>query len=804
MAWLGPFWRDLRHWVGDPRIGGPPSAPARPLLGGVVIAAAVGIGVLGSALALRRTEAVSDRVLRAGFTLVFTIAAFGYPGMLAVVLGRLTAPALWLAMALMAGGLGALWWRGRRPSIDVPAVPKEALGNRAIRFSFLGLCVFVVGMVAVHALMSSVLEWDAIVYHAESARQWFMARPAPPLVFGPSVGIEISANFPPLFPATGAAIYTLLGRFDDLYLRLVSPTALAALLLLVYGWARHRFDAATARLAVVLTLGAPLTVMYGAWTTSYMLLAALFLGTLILADLAAETESRWTWVAAGIVAGLAVLTSFYGVLAVPAGLAVVIVRRQRPRNLVLFVVVAGVVASPWLLRNLVLLHDPFFPLGSPPFPGRGLIAPIWQASKDEIRQNALGYWNGVPGLWLRLRELSTVFLDRHLPPMGAWVGLLLGLTMWRRRPRMAYLSLVVAIFGVAVWVPGWFWIRALLTTVPVAALLGAWALTSAFRADANNEMGHAPSRLRRLSRAAMALAIVATTIASCVVALAIAVAGPNHRTLITGLQASDNLMRGVEDWGDPRMQRWAVFGGDALLWKWIDGHVPAGERVATLEVRTYYMDHPFDLFYLDGIDAAPLLDLHGALAAEVFLEEHGVRYVMLPSWAMYGPTRHPVVDEMPLFRYLGTRQFPAVAAYPTGSSEVPSMVYAVGSPSVGMTVGVFPGISQPEPVTGGVVTIPTGNSDPRIAVPLGEGRWAIEFSYDRLGAGQFELNVFDPAVGRWSSLVAIQRNGSQGWTTTKVPLPPDRGYVMLGVHVEGAPLSIRDVRVVPLEGTPNP
>ena len=216
-------------------------------------------------------------------------------------------------------------------------------------------------------------EWDAIVYHAASAQNWFEDRPSPPIVYGPSVGVEISGNYPPLFPAAGAAVYTLIGRFDDLYLRILPPLLFAAILLMTFGYARRRFGDRSACFAVLLLLGTPLIVMYWVWPTGYILLGAALLATVILLDLAVSSGSRWQWAAAGLVGGLAVLSHVYGFMAIAVAIcAVLVARRRRIGNLAAFLFVAGVVAAPWLLRNLVLLHDPFYPLGSPPFHGIGL------------------------------------------------------------------------------------------------------------------------------------------------------------------------------------------------------------------------------------------------------------------------------------------------------------------------------------------------------------------------------------------------------------------------------------------------
>ena len=282
------------------------------------------------------------------------------------------------------------------------------------------LAVGVIALVFIHAVLGPVQEWDSVVYHAESARQWFMARPDPPVLFGPSVGIQISSNYPPLFPAAGAAIYTLIGAFEDLYLRLLSPICLVAIVLMTFGYARARFGARAAYMAVLLTLGAPLLILYGTWPTGYVLLAALLLGVVILADGAAQTGATGAWVGVGAVAGLAMLSQFYGFIALPIGIvAALAFRRRRGLAIVAFVATAMVVAGPWLVRNLVeLAGDPIYPTARPFLPRQRADRTHLGGQQGRIRSNALGYWPESSGLSLRWAQLGTALFDRHLIAPG--------------------------------------------------------------------------------------------------------------------------------------------------------------------------------------------------------------------------------------------------------------------------------------------------------------------------------------------------------------------------------------------------
>jgi 4-amino-4-deoxy-L-arabinose transferase-like glycosyltransferase len=801
--WLVPFIRDFFTWIANPQVGGSFEMPARPAAAGGLILVVATIGWLAARLLLLRADLFGERPLVVGLSMVLGISVLGYAGMLGVAFRTLTP---WLLWSVLGSVGGALLFLNHRASskradprdrehaavIDVRGDPWPALRIIAVVFA-----VGVIALVSIHAVLGPVQEWDSVVYHAESARQWFMARPDPPVLFGPSVGIQISSNYPPLFPAAGAAIYTLIGAFDDFYLRLLSPICLVAMVLMTFGYARARFGARAASLAVLLTLGAPLLILYGTWPTGYVLLATLLLGVVILADGAAQTGATAAWVGVGAVAGLAMLSQFYGFLALPIGIAAALAFRQR-RGLAIVALVATalVVAGPWLVRNFVELGDPIYPLGSPFFHGRGLIEPIWEASKDEIRLNALGYWPESSGLPLRWAQLGTALLDKHLSASGILFALIAGAGVWRRDPRMLYLA--VALGGIVLFplLPGWFWVRALIPAIPIAAILTGQMFVTAI---SGARRVSASAFQRSVVRSCVALAVGATLLIGGLVTVPLAISGPNQDTWTTALSDRSDLMRSVRNLGRERAQLWTTFAGDLLMWEWLNEHEREG-GIATLEIRTYYLDDPGDLFLIDGRDAGPLLRLRDPGEILRFFQERGIRFIALPSWTVDGPTRHPVVGLMPFFRLLGSRSFPAIAAFATLGSEQPSVVYSVGPSTERPVIGIYPGADRSDPIVGeAALTITAGRVDPRIFVPAPTDRAAaLSFEYATSEPGEFEFHLFDEVRDRWDvGMYRVQRSGAAGWNAALIPLPPTRASTVdFGVYVRGNDLHLRDLRVV--------
>ncbi len=672
-AWLKPFGRDLLHWLGTPSLSGGPSVPfGWPLwLGSVALA---GLAAWAAATtSLRGTPLADDLAARLGTAIILGVALLGYASTVAVVFGRLESWILWSILAVAAISAGAAWRLLHSPKDDPsPMLTQPAAYGRPVSraLPWLGwsLAIGVVLFSIVHAVMAPVTEWDATIYHAATAQSWFANRPDPPLIFGPSVGREISANFPPLFPAVGATAYTIIGHFDDFYLRIVSPVVAVGFLLVTFAYARLHSGATVAWWVVILALGSPLLVLYTVWPTNYLLLAALTLLVLLFCELGATSGRTLPWASAGAFAGLAILTNFYGLLTLGfAALAALVWRRswRGVQAVAIFGVVAGVVSAPWLIRNWVRLGDPLYPLGSPIFHGIGLIQPLWSAAQAEIRQNAIGQQFGdAHGVTLSLVELGTALESHYLLPCGLVLGLIIGL--WRARlndSRAAYLTAAVVLMIAAIMIPGWYWLRALLPVLPVAALLTGLALE--FPSRWSQRVDEKPGGIVAFGRSLWTPALIAAALVSVITGLSLSIAGPSQGVWTTRLDASSDLMRSVRNLGSNEAQLLTDFGGDYLAWQWLNSHLGSSDKVATFEIRTYYINRPANLFYLDGLEAEPLLHLKTQAEVREYLIARSVRFIMIPRWVMPPTvTRHPAVDLLPLMNMLGKPGgFPTLATF---------------------------------------------------------------------------------------------------------------------------------------------
>lgn len=683
-SWLRGFMRSFRVWRQEPTTSLRDWRPHAPAPGEIVAVVLQFVaGIWASVLLLAPTRYRGNRIMLAGFTLIMSVAAAGVLGTCMVTFGVIDRPALLgLALGLFAL-LSILTACTGRSDLFRPYLLPRARISRAGPWSkrlgrwYAGGTLFVLAvLVSLRDLISPVVDWDATAYHAELARLWFLQRPSPPLTFGPSLGVELSANYPPLFPASGLVSDVASGRLTDVLLRLASPLVMVGAGLVLYVFVRSHFGRVAAWWSALLFGTAPLVVLYGSWTTYYALATALGLLAVVLATESLEQSPRHIarWLVTGVVLGLALLTSFYGWFAV-AGVVVVLIARRVPwrtrlRDVVVLAVPAFLVAGPWLIRNWVELGDPVYPITLPLFHARGLSGPLWRAAQSELRTNADNYWRGS---WLRLHQAFTLILDRHLVILGATPLLLLAARPLRHKPASRIVAVSALIILGAELLPGWFFLRSLLPATPFLAVGGGVAL-SRLAAWARWRRAMGRRKVESVHALSMAVLLFALFVGlfSLAVSLSLAVAGPGQAQWTTEMPSSSNFMALDQSLGSVSGTLRTTFGKDVLAWHWLNNHLGSG-RLATFEIRTYYLDHPGRIFYLDGREAEPLLHINTARGALKFLRARDIRYVFVPAWSDSATAIHdPAFYLLPLDRFLGGQDFPLAARF--GKSHV----YRVG------------------------------------------------------------------------------------------------------------------------------
>lgn len=812
--WLGGFFRSFGLWIHHPatslRLWRPRVPPPGEIVAGVSY---LGIALWSSLLLLQRSRLEGDRVALIGLTAIMGISAAGLVGTFLVTFGLISVWGLVGGTAILLGLLATLTLRVGGPRQLWRPYSSDSRSERLLPIKQTRLQIVtrwwtccsvgvVLLLVTLRDLISPVVEWDSTVYHAELARLWFLQRPDPPLLFGPSLGVQISGNYPPLFPASGLVSEISADRVTDLTLRLASPVLLIGILLLLFSFARKRFGSQTAWLSVFLLGTTPLMVLYSSWSTSYVLTTALGFVAVVFCVEAAEQESvaYRLWICAGLLLGLAILSSFYGWLFVVVAMFAVLLRRstwnERVRSALCVLITVGSVAGVWLIRNWVELGDPLYPLSVPLFHARGIAGPLWRAAEHELRANANSYWIGSHTL-LRLRQLLTLLFDRHLLIVGSLPVILM---FWRtsyNRTAMRLVGVAVVVLLGAELVPGWFWIRSLLPAVPALAIAGGVALTQldAFSRLRRSDAPRPRSALRTLSdrtfRVATLTLFASVALIGSTVALAIVVAGPGQSTWTTQLPNTTNFMTLDQNLGSTSGTLWTVFGGDYEAWVWLNNHL-GDQRLATFDIRTYYLNNPGRIFYLDGQAAKPLLDISSSNRALAFFRHQNVRYIFMPAWAVgQSATRDPAVDLLPLHKFLGDKNFPLVASFAPTPSFPLSYIYQVGGSVADVASAIDPGPSSPAPHAGGPYVFASQSTDGWIFVPLSnQAHEKLRISYfDAKGSVSFNAFV---SGGTWDlDIATIKMHNSLRWRHVTISVPPsDYGITALSVTVNSGSFEV--------------
>jgi len=280
---------------------------------------------------------------------------------------------------------------------------------RAIKFSGLDLVLlfvlFLLGASTLVLTLAPEIFFDSLVYH--------LGTPA----FYINEGRLLAApdNLHSASPLLMQMLYAAaLLVSDDTLAKLLHFTSGAALCGTLFAMGR-RYAGVTAGLAAcVIFLGMPMTglnlgttgVEVGAAWFSLLAAYALFLFTA--RETAAAGPFDRTLLLAGILAGLAGGTKYTSLFAVVAGLALLLLRRPAEggrglpavKQALVFGAVAGLVFSPWMVKNLVFHGNPLYPYFHGLFGGQAVEPFKWGVfNSDCFARDLRAAFGSLAGFW---------------------------------------------------------------------------------------------------------------------------------------------------------------------------------------------------------------------------------------------------------------------------------------------------------------------------------------------------------------------------------------------------------------------
>ena len=431
-----------------------------------------------------------------------------------------------------------------------------------------------------------------------------------PLIAGPSIGIEMSASYPPGTQLAATFLYVFAGSANDFYYRLLPPIFSIATLLVVYKFTR---EVTKNRTASVFAASA-LTLIPYFWELFIMesyLMVLTFLVTmssyfLYKAYAGNSADQRKFEIVGSFFCGFAALTSYIGLLAFGILLVYAVHKKVGLKRFFCLIGMPLCVALPWYLRNLVLLGSPVYPFGGI---GKYLDPLLHSLTSMHFQQYQL------------LPENAWTLMAYKVCIVLLAIGVVLFSFSKKRKDFPLTLALYLLLVSLSLMAFYVGFPRYLIIALPTSAVFFGFAFNVI------------PKRDRWLK--------TATTVFIVLVVVVSAVMLPYVNSVKPSASA-----------GETQAQYIAQVYAEGAAWQWINQNTPADTKIASYDIKEYYLNRT--LFSLDGNAAVPLYHMDNIGEALQFLKNNGVGYFLSVPWASPMDARlPPAYTWCMITRYLG-------------------------------------------------------------------------------------------------------------------------------------------------------
>ncbi len=563
-----------------------------------------------------------------GFGLTFTVMVlmglFWEFSLFSVLLTQIILLAILSATAFLRG------FRPKAPNLRLPT--KNNFPTTKLGFLH-AVCVAVIGVLVAVSIYEAIslpaTEWDSLAYGVNYAKIMFQ-KGTIPFIAGPSIGIEMSASYPPGVQLVAVFLYVFAGNVNDFYYRLLPPIFGLATFAVTYKFAMLLSKNRTISLYAVIALSA-VPVFWDLFVIESYLMALTLMFTLCgfffyKAYVSNPPDTKKYEILGVLFCAFASLISYIGLFSFGVLLLYALHKKKNLKQLALSATLGIIVVLPWYLRNLVLLGNPLYP-----FFGVGkYLYPLLEKSTSLSFQQ----YNVLPEFWW----LSTIC------KVGAAASIvaLVYFTFSKRKDFFTVLP-IYSVFAAAVIMGTHIaFLRYAIIAFPVLAVVLSYAI-------------HLAPKKRRFSLyvsvALLGFLVLSSAFMLPYISSAKLEPKPNETE-------SQYLARAFGE-------------GDA--WQWINQNTPRNATVATFDIKEYYLDR--NVFALDGNESVPLYQMSTYQECLSFFQEKGVSYVLSVPWASPGDTRMPLAYKWcPFIRYLGDpKYFPPLFVGDGGAT-----VYHVG------------------------------------------------------------------------------------------------------------------------------
>jgi hypothetical protein len=528
----------------------------------------------------------------------------------------------------------AAFYRGFKPNFINYLKPKTKKVHIPKLNLFEAILLIVIGIFVVVAIYQTVaypsIEWDSLAYGVNYAKIIFEDGKIP-LIAGPSIGLEMSANYPPGVQLLAVDLYVFAGNAGDFYFRILQPIFGLAAILLTYKFAMAVTKSRTAAIFAMFALSSMSTFWelfvhetYLMCLTLMLTLAAFFFFKAYNSN---NADARKFEIAGTLFCGFSALTSYIGLFSLGLLSLYSINRKISAKRFTWLVILGFAIVLPWYMRNFILLGNPLYP-----FFGIGnYLDPLLLSSVMGHFQN----WAQVP-FFYSFKIISI---------MGAAILFLAIAYFTVTKQKHFYLILPFYLFFVGLVIMGVHipFVRYLIIALPSLVILLAASAKSLRPAHT-------------LVERATAIILISLVLISSVLVL-----------------PSINFLKPTPTSGDDKWSYLSQVFEEGDAWQWINQNTPADAKIATYDIKQYYLER--EIFTLDGSEAAPLYKMNTIEESIDFLEKSNVTYVLSVPWATPSDIRMPPAYKWcVLTRYLGDpRYLPPVYVGLNGTA-----VYHVG------------------------------------------------------------------------------------------------------------------------------
>lgn len=669
-----------------------------------------------------------------------------------------------------------------------------------------------------HALLTVIVHWDSTVYHAVMPVIMYENHGFP-LLAGPSIGIEMSANFPPLFPALGAYYYIQMGLIEDVYLRLISPVMGILTVLATYKIGEVLAGKKYGIISALFLAITPLFFKYSVYATSYAILTFFGAVSVLFLFLAITRGGARYWIMCGVFYGFALLTSY---LAAYLALFLIIALigyfiknkkgfRVNTKIVLLLLASTLIISGVWYLRNLVVLGNPVYPNGYTLLGGLNIDPLIMETTFEGIKRDALtAFFGGEVSLLEKIFIFTTY--KTHFPAISLLT--ILGIAILPTQSKKFWLlsAWPITLSGVILTGITWSFPRHIVFSLPGFALLSAVPIVKAIEKIEKydkNIKEHSKNAFIKIRNKILLPSKTNLLRIGLAIILVAAFLFPSLTFSMCGKVVLDNLKdeplsNYLWFWENPNAETWTALKQllpDSKSWQWLDENLNEGEKVATIENSIYYVKNCSNeyFFYLDGWEARQLYNITDPAAIVQYLRSQNVKYIFDVPWAR----EHGHLDLLPMTQFLRPPYFIKVKVnntdlhiYEVGPIETP----ITENTSVMLSINQR-GWSEPQVVNGVLAqSVIAGSVLPRLYVDTSD-LTIVKITYLDTGTDMLSVNfynqysdttVFDYAV--------IQKNNTNEWKTYEFLAPlGKKGYAELAFHAYNENFTISKIEAVPFQ-----